>query len=141
MTRGADPQVAASAPVAAAPPKAPPAPAEPSAETQIAEALSRYEAALEARNLAALKRVWPGLSGTQEAALRDEFLHARRIDVDLASPRIDVAGTTATATFVRRYEVLKTDGQLLNSRSVTTVTLRRNGAGWVIDQIRFDPIR
>ncbi len=144
VARGADPQVAAGAPVAAVPPKAPPPappPAEPPAENLIADALSRYEAALEARNLAALKRVWPTLSGTQEAALREEFLHARRIEVDINSPRIDVAGATATATFVRRYEVLKTDGQLLNSRSVTTVSLRKTSGGWVIDQIRFDPFR
>jgi hypothetical protein len=103
--------------------------------------LSRYEAALESRSLSALKRLWPGMSGRDESAIRDQFLHARRIDVEIVSPRIDVAGGTATATFVRRYEVLTTDGQPLDTRSLTTMSLRRTAAGWVIDQIRFETAR
>jgi serine/threonine-protein kinase len=146
VTRGADPRALGATPgtVAAPPPKAPPPPPalpEPSAESLITELLSRYEAALESRSLSALKRLWPGMSGKDESAIRDQFLHARRIDVEITSPRIDVAGGTATATFVRRYEVLTTDGQPLDYRSLTTMSLRRAAAGWVIDQIRFDTAR
>jgi eukaryotic-like serine/threonine-protein kinase len=148
VARGTDPLPIGSTPVPSAPPppKAPvtapaPAPSEPSAESLIAELLAGYKAALESRNLAALKRLWPGLSGSLEAAFRDEFLHAKRIDVEIASPRVTVTGATATVTFVRRYEVQKTDGQLLSNRNAATMSLRRNGAGWVIDQIRFDPLR
>jgi serine/threonine-protein kinase len=127
----------------AAPPVLPPpqAPPEPPAETLIGELIASYEAALESRNMTSLKRLWPGLGGSQEAAIRNEFQHAAQISVDIASPRIDVAGAGATATFVRRYELLTTDGQRPNSRALVTMTFRRTGAGWVIDQVRFDPVR
>jgi hypothetical protein len=129
------------APKTVATPPAAPAPAEPSAESQIADLLVRYEAALESRSLSALKRVWPGLAGSSESAIRDEFQHASRIQVEITAPHIEVAGASATATFVRRYELLTIDGQRLNSQSVTTMTFRRTPAGWAIDQVRFDPLR
>jgi len=148
VTRGADPQAggAAPIPVAAPLPKSPPpspapAPPEPSADSLIAELLVRYEAALESRSLTALKRLWPGLTGGQESAIRDEFQHSSRIDVEITSPRIVVTGGTATVTFVREYQLLTTDGQRPSSRSVATMSLRRTGAAWVIDQLRFDPLR
>jgi hypothetical protein len=118
-----------------------PATPEPSADSLIAELLVRYEAALESRSMTALKRLWPGLSGGQESAIRDEFQHASRIDVEITSPRIDVAGATATVTFMRVYQLLTTDGQRPSSRSIATMSLRRTAAGWVIDQLRFDPLR
>jgi serine/threonine-protein kinase len=148
--RGADPLPGAATSLPPAPPPAPkpstpdptPAPpAEPSADVQIADLLGRYETALEARSLSALKRVWPGLDGAQEAAIRNEFEHASRIDVEIASPRIEVAEGAATVTFTRRYELVTTDGQRLSSRSTTTMRCRRAAGGWVIEQVRFDPIR
>jgi hypothetical protein len=111
------------------------------AEAAIADVLARYKAALEARSLDALKRLWPGLGGAQEAALLKEFQYATRISVEVVSPRIHVDGAAATATFVRRYELVTTDGQRLASASSTTMTLRRTPAGWVIDRLRFDPLR
>ena len=60
--------------------------------------LRRYISALEQRDVNALKAVWPGLSRSQQAAVEAEFANARSIDVELASPKIDVAGQTATVT-------------------------------------------
>ena len=150
VTRGADPLPMGGTAVPAPPPPKPaaqPAPAQspepppPSDQSLIAELLTRYESALEDRSLSALKRLWPGLGGAQESAIRNEFQHASRIDVEIASPRIEVTGGTASATFLRRYGLVTTDGQRLNSQSTTTMTLRRTAAGWVIDQIRFEPLR
>jgi hypothetical protein len=150
VTRGTDPLPMGGTPVPAPPPPKPaaqPAPAQspepppPSDQSLIAELLTRYESALEDRSLSALKRLWPGLGGAQESAIRNEFQHASRIDVEIASPRIEVSGATASATFLRRYGLVTTDGQRLNSQSTTTMTLRRTAAGWVIDQIRFEPFR
>jgi hypothetical protein len=128
-------------PKAAAPPAAPVKPPEPAADALIAQLLTQYETALENRNLSALKQLWPGLGGTQESAIRNEFQHASRIEVEIVSPRIDVAGDTALVTFTRRYALQTTDGQRLNSQSVTTMSLRRTVGGWTIDRVRFDPLR
>ena len=130
-------------PVIIAPPKAPavPTPSEQPAESAISDVIGRYRNALQARDLDALKRLWPGLGGGQESALRNEFQHANRITVEVASPHISVAGATATATFVRRYELVTTDGQRLASASLATMSFRQTAAGWVIDRVRFEPVR
>jgi hypothetical protein len=110
------------------------------AEAAIRDLLSRYEAALEARSIDALKRIWPGLGG-QESAMRQQFEQARRIEVDILEPRIAVAGNAATVLFVRHYEVLPVGGDLQRVDSPTTMMVRRTDAGWVIESIRFAPSR
>jgi hypothetical protein len=135
--------VAAPEPPAAAappPPATPSIPPKPSPESLIADVLRRYEAALENRSLAGLKRLWPGLGGAQESAIRNEFERASRIDVELSKHQIEVAGETATATFIRQYEVT-IGNQRFDSRSLTRMSLRRSGDDWLIEDIRFEPIR
>jgi eukaryotic-like serine/threonine-protein kinase len=145
VSRSPDPLPARPMPAPPAGPKAVPAPSlpppEPSAEGLIRTVLASYETALETRNLSALKRLWPSLTATQESAFRSEFQHASRIDVEIESPRIDVAGASATAAFLRRYELVTTDRQRLTSQSLATMTLRRTDAGWVIEQVRFASLR
>jgi hypothetical protein len=144
----APPPAATTLPVPAAPPSAPaPSPlpeaaaTAPNPEAGLSDLLGHYKAALEARDLDALKRVWPGLSGAPLAALRDEFRHASHIAVGIVDPRITVSGTTATVSFLRSYELLTVEGRRLRSESRTTIEARRTGLGWVIDRIRFEPSR
>ena len=101
----------------------------------------RYAQALESRNVEALKRVWPTLQGAQEEAVRKEFLHARRIEVDIDDTNVSVSGTTGTVTFIRRYRLSTVDGQRLDTNSRTTMSVRRAGNEWVIDRVRFEAFR
>ena len=112
-----------------------------SPEDGVRDLLKRYEQALEARSIDALKRAWPSLQGPQEDAIRKEFMYARRIVVDIESPAIDVAGNTATATFIRRYQISTVDGQnpVINSRTI--LSARRSGNDWVIERVRFEALR
>ena len=103
--------------------------------------LGKYEAALEARSLDALRKIWPTMSGNQRARIRQEFEEARRIEVDIVEPHIAVAGTTATVLFVRHYEFLPVGGQTQRADTPTTMTLRRVDGAWVIESIRFAPSR
>ena len=120
-------------------PEAPPAAANP--EAGITELLTRYRSALEARDLDALKRVWPGLAGAAQTALREEFRHASHITVEIVNPRTSVTGAAGTVSFIRRYELLTVEGQRLRTETRTTMQVRQTGAAWVIDGIRFEPIR
>lgn len=128
-----------------APPSPPPAknPEPPAAahEEGVRDLVRRYEQALESRSIDALKKLWPSLSGAQEDAMRNEFLHARRIDVDVTITDVAVSGTTATATFVRRYQLSTVDGQQLLRNSRTTLSARRAGSDWVIDRMRFEALQ
>jgi hypothetical protein len=101
----------------------------------------RYKAALEARSLDELKRVWPSLGGPPQDRIRDEFRHATHISVEIVDPRVQVSGATASASFVRQYDILTVEGQRLHSESQCLMELRRNGNNWVIERIRFTPLR
>ena len=133
-----------SQPPAATPPAQPApntAPPTPSPESLIRDVLTRYESALEARSLEALRRIWPTLAGSQQSSIRNEFEQARGIEVDVVDPQIAVAGNAATVTFVRHYELLPKNGPPQRADRAATMTLRRTDGGWVIEQIRFGAAR
>jgi eukaryotic-like serine/threonine-protein kinase len=130
----------------AAPPPAVPAPLPPEKpapgpEVVIGELLAQYKSALEARNLDALKRLWPGLNGAPQEAIRNEFGHASQITVEIVDPHIFVSGGTGTVNFLRRYTLITVEGRQLRSQSRTTMDVRRSGSVWVIERIRFEPVR
>ncbi len=129
----------------APPPTVPaPPPAEkpaPGPEVAIGELLAQYKSALEARSLDALKRLWPGLSGAPQEAIRNEFGHASQISVEIVDPHISVSGGTGTVSFLRRYNLVTVEGRQLRSQSRTTMEVRRSGNAWFIERIRFEPVR
>jgi eukaryotic-like serine/threonine-protein kinase len=119
-----------------------PPPATPRAtEDEVRDLVRRYEQALESRSIDALKRIWPSLQGAQETAVRQEFMHSRRIDVDIEGVEVSVSGATAIVTFIRRYQLTTTDGQRPLTNSRTTMNARRVGAEWLIERVRFEGLR
>ena len=115
--------------------------ASPASTESVRELVRRYEQAMESRSLDTLKRFWPSIPRAQEDALRNEFRQARAIDMEIGDPNIAVTGTTAVVTFVRRYHLSTIDNQKLVTTSRTTMTVRRAGADWLIESMRFEPIR
>ena len=111
------------------------------AEEGIGQLLAHYKAALEGRDLDALKRIWPGLTPASANAIREQFQDATRLTVGILEPRISASGTSGTVTFRRRYEIQTRDGQNLRNETHTTMTVRRTSAGWVIESIRFSAAR
>ena len=107
----------------------------------IPDLLDKYKAALESRSLDSLKRLWPGLGGTQEAAIRGEFQNASRIEVEIINPQTTIRGNNATVTFLRRYQLQTVDRQRLRTETRTTMRLQRNGNVWLIEQMTFEPVR
>jgi hypothetical protein len=152
------PPVTTSAPAAEPAPASPPSPIPPAVRTPppsssppaespkaleegVRELIKRYEQALESRSVDGLKRLWPSLSDSQEQLMRENFSHARRIDVEITGIDISVSGTTAVATFLRRYQVLTDDNQRPVTISRTTLNARRNGGDWVIERVRFEGVK
>jgi serine/threonine protein kinase/tetratricopeptide (TPR) repeat protein len=131
------------APLPSPPPKpeAPPPPS-PAVSAQATRAavtatLERYTAAMEQRDLGALKAIWPGLGGAQQVAIEKDFENARSISVQFVDPKIEVTGSTATVTGLRRYGLHTRDGQQLRSETTTTLVLRQAGNGWHIESVRY----
>jgi len=110
------------------------------AEAAILDVLGRYRAALEARDLPALERIWPGLQEGEKRALRAEFDNARRVDVELLDPRIAVAAGADAATVQcrRRYRLETRDGQRLQVETITRLTLQRRDGAWLIASVRHE---
>jgi len=138
------------APVTAPPtvaPAPPPQPAPPAARAEenpqaaVQAVLARYRAALESRDINALKRIWPALSGRQEDAIRNEFEHSRAITVGLEGVDIRPAGNGATVTCRRSYAVTTADGQTLRTATTMVMTLAHRDSAWTIETIRHEAAR
>jgi hypothetical protein len=112
----------------------------PTAEEAMTELVERYRAALEARDLNALRRIWPGLSGRVADSHRDAFKNATRIVVDISDRQFKTTNGGGTITFVRRY-VATLDGKDYSQTSTATITARQTGAGWIIENIQFSQPR
>ena len=107
----------------------------------IRDVITKYESALESRDISALKRIWPDLAGRQEAALRMEFQNARAIDVNLVGVGVRVAGTAATVSCQRNYRVTTADGKTLQTATQMTMTLDSRDGSWTIANIQHEAIR
>jgi serine/threonine-protein kinase len=134
------------APAVTPPPPPPPAPAPPARAEEnpvpaVQAVLARYRAALESRDIGALKRIWPALSGRQEEALRSEFEHARAIAVDLDGVDIRPTSSGATVTCRRSYMVTTGDGRMLKTATTMFMTLARRDGVWSIETIRHEVAR
>ncbi|HEY3883843.1 MAG TPA: protein kinase [Vicinamibacterales bacterium] len=140
---------AAPAPTIAAPPFAgpvhtPPASPPPSdaarpaaAEARVAELLDQYRSALESKDLAQLKQIWPSISANEESAIQKEFGIARSIKVGIDNPQITVSGTSGQVNFTRKYTLVTVDGQRLQTTTHAMMDVRKSGNTWAISGIRF----
>ncbi len=138
------------APVVVVPPVAtPPAPPPPSSDAAPSEnptdairaVLTRYQLALESRDMDALKRIWPGLSGRPEEAIKAEFDRARGIAVRLDDVNVRITAGVAAVSCRRDYAVTTGDGQTLKTATEMTMTLSRRNGAWTIDAIRHQVVR
>ncbi len=135
------PAIASPPAVVVAPPAAAPARTEESPLIAIQAVLGRYRAALESRDIGALKRIWPALSGRQEDAIRNEFEYSQAIAVGLDGIDIRPAGNSASLTCRRSYAVTTADGQTLRTATRMFMTLSRRDGAWSIESIRHEVAR
>jgi len=109
----------------------------PDPRVAIRAVVNQFVGALEARNIGALKALWPSLPAAQERAIRSEFANARSLQVRLADLRIDVDGETATVTAMREYQIVTADSHRLASTSRMTMRMRRTGEAWTIEGVTY----
>ena len=129
------------APALPAPPVNEPAPAVENPSDAVRAVLARYQLALESRDIDALKRIWPGLAGRQEEAIKAEFDRARGIAVRLDGVNVKITGSVAAVTCRRDYAVTTGDGQTLKTATEMLMTLSRRNGAWTIDAIRHQVLR
>jgi hypothetical protein len=97
--------------------------------------LGRYMAAMEAKDLAALKAIWPGLGGVQEERVRSSFRAVRQLKVQLDVTSAQIDGAAATLICRRRDVVTTPEGTTLQSDRQAVVKLAKKEA-WSIVSIQ-----
>jgi hypothetical protein len=125
-------------PAPAPPPARPPdsAPA-PDPARQIDALFARYAAAIEARDLEAIRRAYPGLLPAQAREWEEFFRNVTDIDVELGVAGLTVKGGAAEARLEGVYVFRNPSTRRTQREPVAfQATLRREGSRWLIASLR-----
>jgi len=101
----------------------------------IQETLRRYADAYGSRDVAAVRKVLPSLSGQQLRGLEKDFSDYRSYSVDIADPRITVDHETAVATSQVTRSFVTRSGVAGGHTVATTFRLRKIDGAWVIERL------
>jgi hypothetical protein len=125
--------------VAAAPPVAPPVsapPPTPATAADLAPVFDAYARAIESRDVAAIRRVYPGLTPEQARGFEDFFHAARKIDVTLRVSGVESTASAADARLTGTYEYVSSSGKTERQPVSFAATLRRDGGEWRLVSLR-----
>jgi len=111
-----------------------PGPTEEETRAEIARTIRAYAAALEAKDVAAVRRVYPGMTAERDQQLRQSLPNFKGLKVNLSVVDIQLGGTEATAVVTGAWD-FTLDGKKTELPANNTYTLARRG-GWVITDIR-----
>ncbi|OLE60790.1 MAG: hypothetical protein AUG10_04095 [Gemmatimonadetes bacterium 13_1_20CM_2_70_10] len=128
----------AAAPPAAAPPPvtAAPTPAAPENPRPLIEAaIQNYARALESRDIAQVRRAYPGLTSQQAAVLQDFFSRATNLKVNIGISQLQVNGDIAEAQVEGTTQFVQ-GRQRERQPNNFQATLERSGAAWRLATIR-----
>jgi serine/threonine-protein kinase len=108
----------------------PPAPPSPATRDDIAPIVEAYARAIESRDIGAIRRVYPGLTSTQQQRWETFFQSARSINVTLRIASFDSSPTGAEARLAGSYEFVNGDGRTERQPDTITASFRKEGGSW-----------
>jgi serine/threonine-protein kinase len=108
----------------------PPAPPSPATRDDIAPIVEAYARAIESRDIGAIRRVYPGLTSTQQQRWETFFQSARSINVTLRIASFDSSPTGAEAKLAGSYEFVNADGRTERQPDTITASFRKEGGNW-----------
>jgi serine/threonine protein kinase len=137
-------QPAVRAPVPAVIDATPPAPtvrenlveAKPAPREGVAAAVAVYARAIESRDIAAVRRAYPGITSDQARGFEQFFEAARSINVTFRVTGLDTSGNSAEARLVGTYEYVTTAGKTERQPVSFGATLRYEGSAWRLTSVR-----
>ena len=122
----------------AAPPAAPPV-TKPAADprVEIKALIADYARALESRDLSEIRRVYPGLTTTEQATFSQFFASVSELKADLSINRLILAGGSADVFVSGVYEYRDTKtGRSRRDTTTFRATLVQDSTGWHLTAIR-----
>jgi len=117
------------APVAAPPPG-------PATAADVAPVFESYARAIEARDIAAIRRVYPGLTADQQRGFEQFFEAARKLDVTFRVASVEGSATTTEARVNGTYQYESSSGRVERQPVSFVATLRRDGSSWRLVSLR-----
>jgi hypothetical protein len=129
-------QSAVSAPVAAPLPSAPSQEPRENAAGQIGAVVAGYARALESRDIAELRRVYPSMTSDQRNAFEDFFRSTRSLQAALSVTGLQVDGATAEAQLTGSFDYVTTAGVAEHRPVSFRAALRREGNAWTLLAVR-----
>jgi len=116
-------------PVAAPPPG-------PATAADVAPIFESYARAIEARDVAAIRRVYPGLTADQQRGFEQFFDAARKVDVTFRVASVEGSATSAEARVSGTYQYESSSGRVERQPVSFVATLRRDGSNWRLVSLR-----
>jgi hypothetical protein len=120
----------------ASPPAATQPPVVENPRPAIEAVLEEYERAIGTRQLAEMKRVYPGMNAQQQAGWEGLFSSTRSIKATLDISSLNVGTGTATARVTGNYEFVNRSGRTERQPAAFEATFAKQGDGWVLQKIR-----
>lgn len=113
-------------------------PAAPSPPTtaDIAPVIEAYARAIESKDIGAVRRANPGMTGDQASKLEQFFQSARSINARLRIANLDASPTSGEARVVGTYEYIDSGGKPQTIPVSISATLRHEGNGWRLTSVR-----
>lgn len=133
------PPVVTSTPATAQQPAAQAAPVRPTAanpSTEIGTVVEAYERAIGSRDVAELRRAYPGMTTAQSKGWEDFFKSLRSISATLSMDGLDVRGDAADARVTGAYDYVTTAGKSTRQPVSFQAAFRREGGAWRLIAVR-----
>jgi len=123
-------------PVETKPQESPPAAPSPPTAADISPVVQAYARAIESRDIGAIRRVYPGLSGDQQRRFEQFFESARNINVTFRVDNVEGTANAAEARLVGSYEYVNSAGRTDRQPVSFAASLRRESGGWRLVSVR-----
>jgi len=95
-----------------------------------------YARAIESRDVGAIRRVYPGLSGDQQRRFEQFFESARNINVTFRVDNVEGTANSAEARLVGSYEYVNSAGRTDRQPVSFAASLRREAGAWRLVSVR-----
>lgn len=126
--------VTSSAPPVSAPATKAPEPESPA--TAIGNIISAYAKAIGTRQVAEIRRIYPGMTQQQQSAWESFFGSVRSMTANLEVSALDVNGNNAVAHLTGQYQYVNRNGRAEHQPASFEAVLVRDGDRWKLQTIR-----
>jgi eukaryotic-like serine/threonine-protein kinase len=110
--------------------------AKPAPREEIASVVAAYARAIESRDISAVRRAYPGITGDQARGFQQFFQSTRSINATFRVTDIDVNGSSADAHLSGSYEYVTSEGRTERQPVSFSASLHYDGSSWRLTSVR-----